>query len=342
MAVDPRGPKVTIHDVAERAGVSIATVSRVLNGSRPVAVDLRDRVLAAVEGLGYRANLLGRALRQGRSHSIGLVVPDLENPFFATLAQQVARSFGRIGIDVLISSADNDLDLEGRAMASFLGRQVDGLVLIPCDETHSAVNVRMASRAVVTVQLDRLAKSARTHYVGCDNSYGMNLIAEHVRKVRRGPSEPIVFIAARPSSSTAHERLDSFAKAFPDARQSLGSFSFEFGRRAMDRVLDDGLRTGIIVTGADVIALGVMAAVHTRRLSVPGDFRVTGFDDAGVSFLAQPALTTVRQNVAEMCATIADIVRASFDQPPGRNDLVEQRFKPSLVIRGSSPQISVS
>ena len=304
MAVDARSPKVTIHDVAARAGVSIATVSRVLNDSRPVASELRDRVLAAAAELGYSANLLGRALRQGRSHSIGLVVPDLENPFFATLAQQVSRSFGRAGIDVLISSADNDLDLERRAITSSLGRQVDGLVLIPCDETRSADNVRMASSAVVTVQLDRLARSVRTHYVGCDNAYGMGLIARHVQEVRRGPEEPIVFVAAEPSSSSAHERLDSFLKAVPDAEPVLGTFSFDFGRNAMDRLIRRGLRAGIVVTDADVIALGVIASVHAHHLAVPDDFRVTGFDDVGVSFLAHPALTTVRQIVDRMCDTI--------------------------------------
>lgn len=336
MAGRPQEQKATIHDVADRAGVSIATVSRVLNGSRPVAGDLRDRVRAAADDLGYRANLLGKALREGRSHSSGLVVPDLENPFFATLAQQVSRSFARIGIDVLISSADNDLEIERRAVESFLGRQVDGLVLIPCDETHSAGTVRMASRSVVTVQLDRLARSVRTHYVGCDNTYGMGLVAEHILSTRE-PQGPILFIGARPSSSTAHERLDAFARAFPESRRFLGTFSFEFGRTATHKAIDEGLREGVIVTGADVIALGALAALHARRLSVPEDFRVIGFDDTGVSFLAQPTLTTVRQDVDAMCAAIAEIVQAGFEYPRAADVLVERRFRPSLVVRETSP-----
>lgn len=336
MAGRSQAPQVTIHDVADRAGVSIATVSRVLNGSRPVARDLAERVRAAADELGYRANLLGRALRQGRSHSIGLVVPDLENPFFATLAQQVSRSFSRVGVEVLISSADNDLEIERRAVGSFLGRQVDGLVLIPCDETHSAATVRMASRSVVTVQLDRLARSVRTHYVGCDNTYGMGLVAEHVLSTR-GPAGPVLFIGARPSSSTAHERLDAFARAFPDSRRLLGTFSFEFGRTAMHEAIAGGLRGGVVVTGADVIALGVLAALHARRLSVPEQFRVIGFDDAGVSMLAQPALTTVRQDVDAMCAAIAEIVQAALEHPQSADVLVARRFRPSLVVRETSP-----
>jgi LacI family transcriptional regulator len=328
--------KVTVHDVAARAGVSIATVSRVLNQSRPVAPELRDRVVSAAQELGYSANLLGRALRQGRSFSLGLVVPDLENPFFAALAQQASRSFSRSDIDVYVYSADNDLKLEHRAITSFLGRRVDGLVLIPCDETESAANVRLASRSVVTIQLDRLAMSAKTHYVGCDNRHGMRLVATHVREVADLSRQPPVFIGAHPTSSSAHERLDAFAKAFPSAPRALGSFTFDSGRDVMDGLIRQGLRAATVVAGADIIALGVIASAHAHGFTVPEDFRVTGFDDAGVSFLAHPALTTVRQSVDQMTDTIVDIVRARFDgdDQPG---YVVRRFKPTLAVRDSSP-----
>lgn len=329
-------PKIGIHDVAARAGVSIATVSRVLNQSRPVAPELRDRVTAAARELGYNANLLGRALRQGRSHSIGLLVPDLENPFFAMLAQQVSRSFSRSNIDVYICSADNDLEVEHRAIASFLGRRVDGLVLIPCDETLSAANVQMASLSVVTIQLDRLARAVETHYVGCDNRYGMQLITSHVRDTADLSRQPVVFVGAQPTSSSANERLETFTEAFPSAQRVLGSFSFAFGRDAMEQLIQEGLRAATVVTDADVIALGVIAAGHAHGFAIPDDFRVTGFDDVGVSFLAQPALTTVRQPLDQMTDTIVEIVLASFDAD-SETDFVVKRFKPTLVIRDSSP-----
>lgn len=327
--------RVTLHDVAARAGVSIATVSRVLNDSRPVRPELRERVVLAAGELGYNANLLGRALRQGRSYSIGLVVPDLENPFFATLAQDVSRAFARSRIDVYVYSADNDLEMERRAILSFLGRQVDGLVLIPCDEVKSASSVRLASRAAVTIQLDRLARSVKTHYVGCDNRYGMALIATHVREVTGIDPRPVVFIGARPTSSSAHERLDTFSRAFPDTRRVLGSFTFEFGRDAMAQLIEEGLATAVIVTDADVIALGVIAAVHAHGATVPGDYRVTGFDGVGVSLLAQPPLTTVRQPVAEMTGAIVDIVHGAFEG--SGSGYVVRRFKPTLLVRESSP-----
>lgn len=225
----------------------------------------------------------------------------------------------------------------GPAQAA-LGRQVDGLVLIPCDEVKSASSVRLASRATVTIQLDRFARSVKTHYVGCDNRHGRALVAGHVREITRIDPRPVVFIGARATSSSAHERLDAFTQAFPDARRELGVFSFDFGRDAAARLIDEGLKTAVFVTAADIIALGVIAAVHTRGKRVPGNYHVIGFDGIGVASLAQPPLTTVRQPVAEMTNAIVDIVRSAFENARGISGHVVRRFKPTLVISESSPR----
>ena len=327
-----------MHDVAARAGVSIATVSRALNGNRPMSAELRDQVLAAADALGYRVNLLGRALRLRRTFSLGLVVPDLENPYFSALGQQVSRSFSRSNIDVFIYSADNDIKLERRAIQSFLGRQVDGLVLIPCDEVDSTENVLLADSSVVTIQFDRRVRSQRTRYVGCDNRHGMRLVVEHLNRDVDLERQPPIFVGARPTSSSAHERLEAFTKALPTARRLLGSFSFEWGQRAVYDLINQGVTAATIVTAADVIALGVIAGVQTRGYLVPENFRVIGFDDIGVSFLAHPALTSVRQPVDEMTATIVEMVlgkMAGDGSAPGSDTKV---FKPALMIRESSPR----
>jgi LacI family transcriptional regulator len=328
---------VTVHDVAAQAGVSIATVSRALNGNRPMSQELRDQVLAAADTLGYRVNLLGRALRVRRTFSLGLVVPDLENPFFSALAQQVSRSFSRSNIDVFVYSADNDIKLEHRGIQSFLGRQVDGLVLIPCNEIDSEDNVLLADSNVVTVQFDRTVRSAPTRYVGCDNRHGMKLVVEHLLRDVDLERQPPIFVGAGPSSSSAHERLDAFKRAMPTAKRLLGSFSFDWGQRAAYDLIDQGITAGTIVTAADVIALGVVAGVQARGYRIPDDFRVIGFDDIGVSFLAHPALTSVRQPVDQMTSAIVDIVLGNIgnETPAARGR--KKTFKPDLVIRESSP-----
>ena len=328
---------VTMYDVAAHVGVSIATVSRALNGNRPMSQDLRDQVLAAADKMGYRVNLLGRALRLRRTFSLGLVVPDLENPFFSALAQQVSRSFSKSNIDVFIYSADNDVKLEHRAIQSFLGRQVDALVLIPCHEIDSEENVLLADSSVVTIQFDRSVRSPQVRYVGCDNRHGMKPVVEHLRRDVDLRRQPPIFVGSGPTSSSAHERLDAFARSLPNAKRLLGSFSFEWGQRAAHDLIDQGVTAGSIVTAADVIALGVIAGVQARGYRVPEDFRVIGFDDIGVSFLAHPSLTSVRQPVGQMTTRILDIVAGNVVEEAATPNNARKLFLPDLMIRESSP-----
>lgn len=323
-------------DVARHAGVSVATVSRALSGNRPVDPDLAAQVVAAAEELGYRVNLVGRALRQTRTATVGLVVPDLDNPFFSALAQHLARVFTDSDIDLLVFSADDSLAAEMRGVRSFLGRQVDALVMIPVHEEESAPAVSLAADSVTTVQLDRRVPGTRAHTVAVDNRHGMRLIADHVRARVDRERHPVVYVGAEPTSSSAHERLDGFRQEFgSDAPALLGSFSVESGHHAARRLLDDGIRSATIVTAADVVALGVLAQLLHSGYSVPQDFRVIGFDGIGATALAQPPLTTVRQPVEAMTRAIRDLL-APTDQRSDHDDLLH-RFEPEFVVGETSP-----
>ena len=302
---------------------------------------MRDQVLTSAQSLGYRVNLLGRALRLKRTFSLGLVVPDLENPFFSALAQRVSRAFIDSDIDVFIYSADNDIELERRAIQAFLGRQVDGLVLIPCNEIDSKDNVLFADSTVATVQFDRLVLAVPTRYIGCDNRYGMELVAEHLHRDVDLVRQPPFFIGAGATSSSGRERLVAFKHAMPDAKSLLGSFSFEWGQNAAYELIDTGTTAGTIVTAADVIALGVIAGAQERGYRIPEDFRVIGFDDVGVSNLAHPALTSVRQPVDKMTAAILEMVLESVSGVTAGARDAKTVFKPDLIIRESSPRRSV-
>ncbi len=186
------------------------------------------------------------------------------------------------------------------------------MVLIPCDEKESGPNIELANLSVVTVQLDRFVRSVDTHFVGCDNRHGIGLLVKHIRQDVDLQRQPPVYIGAAPTSSTARERLEAFTKAFPDSRRMLGSFTFDWGQKATKELIKEGVRSATIVTSADIVALGVMAAAQADGFKVPDDFRVTGFDDVGVSFLAHPPLTTVRQSTDQMMDAIVDIVLSRF------------------------------
>ena len=323
-------------DVAQHAGVSIATVSRALSGTRPMSPEIRAHVQETAQRLGYQVNLVGRALRRRRSSTVGLIVPDLDNPFFSSLAQHLSRTFEPSAIDLLVFSADSNLHTERRGVQSFIGRQVDALVVIPCHETDSEPSIVAASDAVVTIQLDRQVPATGAHFVGCDNRHGMELIAEHIARDVDIESQPVVYVGATPGPSSGHERLLAFQEAFGLCPSLLGSFDVGWGQAAADALVRDGMQYGTVVAAADVIALGVLGRLHSLGFRVPEDFRVIGFDGIGVSHLAHPTLTTVRQPVEEISQVIRDLVtRGLTEEQQGERTMIE--IKPELVLGESSP-----
>ncbi|GAA1163844.1 LacI family DNA-binding transcriptional regulator [Ornithinimicrobium humiphilum] len=324
--------RTTIKDVAAHAGVSLATASRALSGNRPMSEELRARVLASAQELNYRVNLLGRALRQQRHPVVGLSVPDLENPFFAALAEHLSRTLRGAGFELLVSSAGGSVEAEAEGVQAFLGRQVHAVVIIACDESASARTVQDASSATLTVQLDRRVDGVDAAYVGCDNRHGMDLVADHLRRQAVADSK-VVFVGAGAESSSARERLQGFLAHFPGSRTMLGSFSLDWGIRAAEQLVEEGRVAGsTLVAAADIIALGLISGLRGQGYEVPGDVRVVGFDGIGPAAFAHPPLTTVRQPVEQMCTEILQLVSTGGDASgstdgPGSSRL----FWPTLV-----------
>ncbi len=327
---------VTMADVAAHAGVSTATVSRALTDSRPMSSELRAKVLAAAAELGYQVNLVGRTLRRRRSSTAGLIVPDLDNPFFGSLAQHLSRTFEQSGIDLLIFSADSNLDTERRGVQSLLGRQVDALVVIASHERDSAANIATASRSVVTIELDRRVRSDSAHFVGVNNRHGMRLIHDHVVMHIDEEQQPIVFVGGSSASSSGRERLSAFRYFFGDRSVLEGRFDVTWGQQAADQLVARGLQRATVVAAADVVALGMMSRLHTLGYRVPEDFRVIGFDGVGVSNLAQPTLTTVRQPVEEISRAILDLVMQGTSGD-GISEVRRTTIRPTMVLGESSP-----
>lgn len=327
---------VTVFDVAEHAGVSIATVSRALSGTRPVSDELRQKVLSSAKKLGYQVNLVGRALRQKKTSTLGLVLPDLENPFFSSLAQQLSRSFAASEIDLIVASSDNTIEQEVRAVQSFLGRRVDALVLIPSDEIASEEAVELAAVNVPTIQFDRQVSRVDTPFVGCDNYAGMKLVDKHITESVDTDRQPVFFIGGGESSSSGRERSDAFHALRPTVTKMEGRFSFTWGQEAVARILDSGVTQATIVTAADVIALGAISWLAGHGYKVPEHFRIIGFDDVGVSYLAHPKLTTVAQPTELMADTIRAMLTGGQDL-----DSTVEKFSPTIQIRDSSPHLSV-
>ena len=307
---------VTIREVATAAGVSTATVSRVLSGRDTVNPELAGRVQAAAQRLGYRTNRVARALRRQSTQTIGLVVPDITNPFFPAVVQAVERALREAGLSLLLCDAGNDVAAEAELVRNLFDHQIDGLLISVCDRIASRQAVRLAASRLPLIQIDRRALGGMP-FVGVDQAGAMRHIVDHLRQqgCRR-----YAYVTPHPVISTAKERLDEFGRLVRpldptvDERVYMGDFSLGWGHEAASRIAGRQPLPDAIVCANDLNAVGVIRALRDHGIDVPGDVAVTGFDDTVLAVASQPQLTTVRQPlkdlgreaVAVLCAAIAD------------------------------------
>jgi LacI family transcriptional regulator len=326
---------VTMRDVADAAGVSIATVSRVVNGTRPVNPSAQRSVLRAVEDLGYRRNLVASSLRRQRTRSVAAVVPHIANPYFPRLIQAIERGLAADEHQLLIADSQDDPAVERERVAALADRQVDGLLLVPCHERASAASLEGLDLPYVLV--DRTIAGLEADRVGSDDHAGMQAVVAHLRASGR---RRLVFVGAAPDTSTARQRLEAFrSEVGPEARVWLGDYSLDWGRRATTALLDaaasdpDGLPDAV-VCGNDLVAIGVVRGLRDAGVTLPGRVAVTGYDDVGFAEVCDPPLTTVRQPVD----TIGEAaVRLLLDRAGGGERPAQVlRLSPVLVIRASS------
>ncbi|WP_017539669.1 LacI family DNA-binding transcriptional regulator [Nocardiopsis halophila] len=328
---------VTIKDVAERAGVSVATASRALSGGRGVRPANRERVLRAARELDYEPNAVAAALRSRTTNSIGIVVPRISNPFFATLVEAVEREAARGGRGLLLAASQYDPGVEEAQLRSLLDRRVDALIAVPCHREHSRAAIEAAGRRVPTVQLDLCLDGGGGSWVGVDSEAGILASVEHL--VAAG-ARTLAYVGSEPTDSSAQARLDGFRGAAPlcpggAERVLLGDFSLDWGHTAARRLLErPGALPEGIVCGNDTIALGVLRELARGGVDVPGRVMVTGFDDIPFAELAEPPLTTVRQPQEQLAA---EAVRTLTDRLGGGAEPHRRvAIAPELVIRGTT------
>ena len=328
---------ITIKDVAERAGVSTATASRVLSGGRKVSPELTERVRESARELGYRHNAVARALRHGRTSSVGMIVPEIGNPFFPSLVEAVERILSKSGRDLLLCDAQQDPAVELRRTRTLMARQVDGLILIPVSASSSRAALQEAASQLPVIQLDRFVRDYLGDWVGVDDALGITLALEHVAALG---ARRVAFVSATPECSSAQERLRGFTDTTMrlgltgSGARLLGEFSAGWGRAAAQRLLAETSLPDAVVCGNDEIAVGLLGEFRRAHIRVPGDVLVTGFDDIRFAALADPPLTTVRQPhevIASECIRLLDARMSDTDLPVQRIAIA-----PSLVVREST------
>lgn len=333
--------RITHRDVADRAGVSVATVSYVINhGPRPVSPEKRARVEEAVAALGYYPNALARSLRVQQTATVGLIVPNSANPFYAEVARELERGCADEGFLVLLCNSERDPTREARFVQMLRAKQVDGAVIIPHSDTASLLQPLLAAEIPVVILEHSIPG---LHCIAIDDLAGGRLATRHL--IELGHTR-IAIIRRRQISSLSMMRFDGYRLELERAGIALddslvvetGPFQND-GYAAMRELLERRPRPTAVVTHNDIMALGALRAIYDAGLSVPGDISVVGYDDIAAAPYLVPPLTTIRSPKMEMGRLAAQMVlklaRDPASLPPQTVTLPVE-----LVIRQSTRPIS--
>ncbi|MFB7843053.1 LacI family DNA-binding transcriptional regulator [Microbacterium sp. NPDC056052] len=338
------GHAATLQDVAREAGVSLATASRVLNGSeRKVAGPFRERVERAAEALGYTPNVSAQATARGHSPVIALLVADIADPYFGQIAAGVARGADEQGLVVTISITERDPERENRILRALRGQRPQGLILAASradDAEGGSASAeleafeRYGGRVVAFGDLPGDGDAGgRTILI--DNAGGAEELG---RRMAALGYRAAIGIGAAEGVRTSDDRLNGFARGFASGGGAMdrihrGDFRRESGAEAMAAALDEGVEPGTLVFGmSDVVALGAMSAIRAAGRAVGTDIAVCGFDDVSASGDVTPALTTVRVPLNEAGY---QAFRAVVD-----DDWTQAPLPVEVVVRGSTPGLA--
>lgn len=324
----------TIRDVARRADVSVASVSRALNGHANVHPETRARVAAAAAALGYVPHAGARSLSLARTHSIGVVLPDLYGEFFSEIVRGMDRETTARGYHLLLSNMHADAELAALAMRSMRGR-VDGLIVM-APQLDAAGLAAALPRDLPAVLINAAAGTGRP-LLRIDNATGIDAVVAHLAATgRRAP----VHLAGQEANIDGRERREAFAAAMarhlPGApvRVVEGDFSEEAGARAVAALRAAGDPFDAIVAANDMMALGALLALRDAGTDVPGEVAVTGFDD--VPLARYLSLTTVRIDLVELggraVVRLIERLSGSGEVDSGEAELVGA----ALIVRGTS------
>lgn len=315
--------KATIIDVARAAGVSPATVSRVLTGAKAVSTDLEGRVRAAVERLGYRPNPAAQGLLRGTTHAVGVVVPDLGNPYFAEVLKGVTAAAGKADFRTLVTDTNEQPDAEYEA-ARELARWADGVVLCAPRMTEDELS-QLAAAVPQLVCVNRIERAQAAPAVVVDFHAGMTQLCRHLKALGH---QRIVYLRGPEHAWSERQRERALAEAELEITQLDCGADHQDGYRVADSAL--AAEPTAIIAFSDYVALGVLARLHERGVSVPGDVSLTGFDNISFAGLVSPPLTTVTVDTQDLGRQAW--ARLFGEDREGGTVTVE----PQLVVRASS------
>ena len=322
----------SIKDIAERAGVSIATVSHVLNGTRPVRELTRESVLRAVREVGYTINASARSLARGRSDIAGLIVSDLRNPFFPEIATAFQEQALLEGVDAIVMNANHDAQRALLCVQRLLGLNVSGIAILT-SEIAPAVTGAITARAVPAVYLDLGTPGPLVSNIVLDYEAGIADAVEHLLGLGHRRIGFLGGPAHWPSSESRRRAFVNGTHGRAETRIVEAGAGVHNGYVACSRLLASFQPTAIAAFN-DLLAIGALHCAHDKGMRIPAELSITGFDNITLAEDVYPPLTTV-------AVPRNDLGRIAFEalqrmNGSGTRAGQEYRLRPSLVVRGST------
>jgi len=327
----------TIKQVAARAGVSFTTVSHVVNRTRPVSDNARLRVERAIAELGYFPSAVARALKTSQTRILGVIVPNITNPFFSELMRGIEDVCERSHYSVFLCNGDDDLERQGRALETLLGRRVDGVLLATPTGPAAALAKRLSGARMKTVVVDRSVPGLEADQVRIDHQAGARLAVEHLLALGH---RRIACLAGPSTFAVSRARVAGWRKALARAGVTpedgwllAGDFRAADGHDLTRRLLARAKVTAVFASN-DLLGIGALRAAAEQGLQVPNALSVIGFDGIEIGAFTYPALTTVGYPIRSIGETAATVL---IDRIAGRRtEVCEIVVAPQIILREST------
>jgi LacI family transcriptional regulator len=332
----------TMKDVAKMAQVSVSTVSHVLNGTRRVSEETRNTVLAIIAELGYQPNLLAKGLKTQRTFTVGLLISDIQNPFFTSVVRGIEDVALSRGYHLFLCNTDEDADREDEYLRELAKKQVDGLIVASAAPRQNHA-LRLKIQGIPFVFMDREVERVEADVVRVDNYLGMKLIADHL--VGLGHRR-IGMISGPLDKASGHERycglrtaLASLGVDLEDSLVRFGDFKSSSGRVGARALLGIPSPPTALVTANNQMTLGALLEMQQMGFRVPEDISVVGFDDAEWAPLASPPLTALGQPTYEMGEKAMGLLLSRLEGG-GEKEPERVLLEPWLTVRKSTSPLN--
>lgn len=325
-----------IYEVAELAGVSLATVSRVINPGAKVSEKTRQKVLAAMQELGFRPNSIAQSLATRTSNAVGILVSELHGPFFGSMVSAIEETLRANGKFVLVAASHSKEELEAEAIRFLVSRNCDAIIA-HIEALPDKFIVEQNKKSAPLVVLNRKVRGLADRCFSLNNELGGYLAAESLLKLGHRNiayiSGPLDFVDAQQRLLGHKRALTGAGVTFDERLLHEGDYHETGGSDALNDLFDQGVKFSAVVCANDDMAAGAMAAAHDRGLKLPEELSIVGFDDSPISRYVYPKLSTIHYPIADMSHMAARWVLRNVYQQNGLE--VQQAFEPRYVARDS-------